>query len=205
MNQTAPTTPQILLPRAPCVVAMVGRAQLLTTDGELQDMTAREAAGLLRAGPAPILVHAPATLKRLGMRSIPCLDLLELFAFAKPAVSVAPTPRGLALALDLPKAITSAGLLPDIAQALLAFLAAGRNLPGNRDAPAIAARMGQAGWGWAPFVLAALGAPEAKPNTDALRVWKSLPEWMARTFRLCWQICQCRREGTYPLCLCKKQ
>ena len=28
---------------------------------------------------------------------------------------------------------------------------------------------------------------------------------MALTFRLRWLICQCRREGMYPPCLCKRQ
>ena len=37
--------------------------------------------------------------------------------------------------------------------------------------------MGQAGWGWAPFVAAALGRPDAAPSSEALRVWKRLPEW----------------------------
>ena len=47
----------------------------------------------------------------------------------------------------------------------------------NRDAAGLAARMGQAGWGWAPFVTAALGRPDAAPSSEALRVWKRLPEW----------------------------
>ncbi len=169
----------LLLPRAPAIVAMVGRAQLLTIDGELQDLKTSDAAKILRAGAPPLLVHAPSTLKRLGIRAMPCLDLLELFAFAKPAQSAAPTPLGLALALDIkpPKRDAMAGILPDIAAALLSHLAAGRDLPAQKDAAAIAARMGHAGWGWAPHVLAALGKPDERGNADALRVWKSLPEW----------------------------
>ena len=134
---------------------------------------------MLRAGPTPMLVHAPATWRRLGMRVMPALDLLELFAFAMPARSAAPTPLGLAVALDMPPPAPQAlaGCLMDIARALLAHLSAGRDLPGNRDAAALAARMGKAGWAWAPFVLAALGAPDAVPSIDAMRVWKRLPEW----------------------------
>ena len=56
---------------------------------------------MLRALPPPLLVHAPATLRRLGLRGDAGLDLLELFAFVLPARAAAPTPRGLALALDL--------------------------------------------------------------------------------------------------------
>ena len=169
----------LMLPRAPSIVAMVGRAQLLSEDGELEDLSAAEAAKRLRAGKPPLLVHAPSTLKRLGIRAMPCLDLLELFAFARPAQSAAPTPLGLALALDIkpPPRHAMAGILPDIAAALLSHLSAGRDLPGQKDAAAIAARMGHVGWGWAPFVLAALGKPDETGPADALRVWKSLPEW----------------------------
>ncbi len=170
---------KILMPRAASVVARVGRAQIVTVDGEVLDVSAREAAALLRDGDPAMLVHAPSTLKRLGMRQMPALDLLELFAFAMPAQSAAPTPLGLALALDLapPRAEALASSLPEIARALLAHLAAGRDLPVNRDAAALAARMGQSGWAWAPFVLAALGQPDSKAPIDAMRVWKRLPEF----------------------------
>lgn len=169
----------ILLPQAPCVVARVGRAQILTEDGELLDLDARSAGTRLRAGPPPILVHAPATLRRLGMRAMPVLDLLELFAFVLPAKSAAPTPLGLALALDLPppRPDLLASSLLDIARALLVQLAAGRQLPVNREAASLAARMGQAGWPWARVVLAALGQPDARPEMDSMRVWKRLSEW----------------------------
>ncbi|HET9018771.1 MAG TPA: ATP-dependent DNA helicase, partial [Acetobacteraceae bacterium] len=68
--------------------------------------------------------------------------------------------------------------LPDLARTLLARLAAGREAPLNRDAAALAARMGRAGWGWAPFVAAALGDWAAgAPDNGPLRVWRRLPEW----------------------------
>jgi ATP-dependent DNA helicase DinG len=172
--------PRLKLPAVPAVVAGTGRAAVLTEDGEMLDLPARQAATLLRHGPA-MLVHAPAIFRRLDMEAVPCLDLLELFAFACPARSAAPTPRGLALALDLdlpgPGNQAAAAILPDIAQALLARLAAGRDLAVNKDAAGLALRMGEAGWGWAPFVVAALGKPGAAPSNEALRVWKRLPEW----------------------------
>ncbi len=173
--------PGILLPAAPAVVAGAGRAAIVTTDGEMFLLATDEAVRLLRTLAPPLLVHAPATLRRLGLQSAPALDLLELFAFALPARSAAPTPRGLALALDLappgPGMEAAAALLPELARVLLARLAAGRELAVNRDAAALAARMGQAGWDWARFVMAALGRPDAAPSADALRVWKRLPEW----------------------------
>ena len=174
-------TPRILLPEVPSVVAGVGRAVIVTPDGELLERPVAEAAALLRGLPPPLLVHAPATLRRLGLLDLPCLDVLELFAFALPAHAAAPTPRGLALALEMrppgPGLAAAAAVLPDLVQALLARLAAGRDLPANRDAAALAQRMGQAGWGWAGAVAAALGRPAVAVGSEALRVWRGLPEW----------------------------
>jgi ATP-dependent DNA helicase DinG len=167
-------------PDAPALVAGHGRASLLTPDGELLTDDAAAITALLPSLPPPLVVHAPATLRRLGLRASAVFDLLELFAFALPARSVAPTPRGLALALDMtpPDGMeASAALLPDIAQALLGKLAASRELPMNAGLAGLAARMGQARWLWAPFVLAALGQPDAAPSGDWMKVWRRLPEW----------------------------
>jgi ATP-dependent DNA helicase DinG len=171
---------RIALPDAPSVVAGHGRAGIFTPDGELLLLPAAEAAAHLRGLAPPLLVHAPATFHRLGLRGIPAFDLLELFAFVLPARAAAPTPRGLALALDFepPRDMeAAAALLPELAAALLHRLAQGRDLALNRDAAGLAARMGQAGWGWAPYVTAALDRPDAAPSSEALRVWKRLPEW----------------------------
>ena len=176
-----PPACRLLLPAAPSVVAGAGRAAILTPDGELLDLPTAEAAVRLRTLPPPLLVHAPATLRRLGLRALPCLDLLELFAFVLPARAAAPTPRGLALALDLappgagPEA--AAAVLPDLARALLARLAAGRDLSLNREAAALARRMGQAGWGWAGCVATALAGQPDGAGGDPLRFWRRLPEW----------------------------
>ena len=131
--------------------------------------------------PRPCSVHAPATFRRLGLRPGPAFDLLELFAFVLPARTAAPTPRGLALALDHDNPPTGpeaeAALLPDLAAALLHRLAQGRATPLNRDAAPLAARMGATGWGWTPYVLAALDRADAPPDASALKVWRRLPEW----------------------------
>jgi len=177
-----PTPAPLLIPNAPAVVAGHGRAAVLSTDGELLTLAAAEAAELLHRT-VPLLVHAPATLRRLGLggrEALPSLDLLELFAFALPAHPVAPTPRGLAFALDLdpPGSMEdAAALLPDIAATLLRRLTAGRDLARNKEAAGLAARMGQAGWPWARLVAAALGKLDAKPSADALKVWRRLPDW----------------------------
>ncbi len=166
------------IPHAPALVAGYGRAAVLTTDGEFLVCSAKEAAEALRGMAPPLLVHAPASFRRLGMRGMPALDLLELFAFVMPGHRAAPTPRGLALAMDMdpPTGIeAAAGLLPELSGALLNRLAAGRELPINAHAAGVAARMGRAGWLWAPFVQQALGSGDQ--GLDGFRVWRRLPEW----------------------------
>ena len=174
-------TPSIALPDAPCVVAGHGRAAILTPDGELLLLPSADAAALLRTLPPPILVHAPATFRRLGMRPGPAFDLLELFAFVRPAQTAAPTARGLAMALDddhppigLEAEVTR---LPDLAAALLNQLSHGRDILLNRDGATLAARMQKAGWGWGGYVTHALGRPDAAGSNEPLKIWKKLPEW----------------------------
>jgi ATP-dependent DNA helicase DinG len=163
------------------VVAGHGRAAILTPDGELLLLPTVEAAALLRTLPPPILVHAPATFRRLNMRPGLAFDLLDLFAFVRPAHTAAPTPRGLAMALDddqppigLEAEVTR---LPDLAAALLNQLSQGRDTLLNRDAAVLAARMQKAGWGWGGYVMHALGRPDAASSNEPLKVWKKLPEW----------------------------
>jgi ATP-dependent DNA helicase DinG len=168
-----------ILPDFCALIAGHGRAVLLNGDGEflvLQPGTVAKQLG----DAVPLVVHGPATLKRLGNPAMPVLDILELFAFVSPAQSAAPTAAGLARALDMDVPKTqqdAASSLGPIAEALLAKLALGKDVPANRDAAGLAASMGQAGWGWARPVLAALGAPAAKPDGMALRLWKRLPRW----------------------------
>jgi ATP-dependent DNA helicase DinG len=167
------------LPDIPVLIAGHGRAVLLTPEGELRPVSPGNVARALDGG-VPLVVHGPATARRLGNPAVPMLDILELFAFACPAQSLAPTPAGLARALDMevPRSQESAAIaLKEMAEALLNRLAAGRSLPANQDAPGLAARMGQAGWGWAPYVLASLGAPAAQADGMAMRLWKRLPKW----------------------------
>jgi ATP-dependent DNA helicase DinG len=161
------------------LVAGHGRAVLLGADGALAPVKPGAVAKAVGQA-APLVVHGPATLKRLGNPAIPVLDLLELFAFVYPARSAAPTPAGLARALEMevPESLNSAAMaLPEMAALLLARLAMGKGTPMNQDAPGLAARMGAQGWGWAPHVLAALGQPAARSDGLAMRLGKRLPKW----------------------------
>ncbi|HVZ09349.1 ATP-dependent DNA helicase [Rhodopila sp.] len=173
--------PSIALPDAPSVVAGHGRAAILTPDGEVLILPTDEASARLRQLPPPFVVHAAATFRRLGMRPGPAFDLLELFAFACPARTAAPTPRGLALALDDARPPigleAEASCLPNLAEILLSRLAHARHTLLNRDAAALAVRMQKAGWGWGGYVAHALGNPEAAGSNEPLKIWKNIAEW----------------------------
>ncbi len=176
-----------LVPNAPALIAGITRAAWLTPDGELLELPAEEAAVRARNTP-PILVHAPATARRLGIERFAALDLLELFAFVRPARFCLPTPRGLAAALDVPHGADPASqalALFEITRRLLAELAEmrayERRSESGQDTIGLARVMARGGWRWGPAVLAALGdAPEAFQHaraTNALHIWQTLAEW----------------------------
>ena len=166
------------LPALPALAAGHGRAVLLDADGVISTIKPGTVARQVGAS-IPLAIHVPATLRRLGNPAIQLLDLLELFAFVHPAQSLAPTPAGLARALEIPVPTSldsAAQALPEMAELLLTRLAAGKDTPANRDAPGLAARMGAAGWLWAPYVLNALGQPDAKPDGIDLGELKKMQE-----------------------------
>lgn len=177
----APPPPSFRLDDAPALVAGARQVVLLTADGEVEELSPAAAAMRVRRQP-PLVCHARAMARRLGVEPFTAFDVLELFAFVKPATFCVPTPRGLAEALDLP--------IPDGLDAdALALQRAVRRLlgllgsPGREEASdpvAFAWEMGRAGWPWAPAVLAALGkpdGPEKGAGRSGLRVWTRIKEW----------------------------
>src|SRR3546814_1451670 len=95
---------RILLPDVPALAVGLGGAIWLTPAGEIEDISIAETARRIRAGERPLLCHLPAVTRRPGIDPFPAYDLLELFAFARPAGFCVPTPRGLdaAAGLDAP-------------------------------------------------------------------------------------------------------
>lgn len=168
------------LDTAPVIVAGARQVVWLSADGEVETPARAEAARWARRQP-PIVCHARTVARRLGVDPFPALDVLELFAFVKPARFCVPTPRGLAEALDLPlpEGLEADALaLQRAAHRLLKTLAAPAREE-KSDPVAIAWEMGRAGWPWAPAVLAALGAPNGPERGRALhgfRVWTRLKE-----------------------------
>ncbi len=184
----------VLVPRVPALVAGFREIVWLSPDGEIEALSPAEARARLDSpvgGETPMVCHARAVARRLDLAAIAALDLLELFAFVRPAQFCVPTPRGLAAALGLAPPRTMAEgcvTLATAARALLQQLQADSD-PETRAIAELAAR---AGWGWGPAVLAALppGEPGAlhRAPTDqvrglkahGLRAWQHLAEWQER-------------------------
>jgi ATP-dependent DNA helicase DinG len=153
-------------------------------DGSVDRLTPARAAMRAHETP-PVVCHARAIARRLDVERIEALDLLELFAFVRPATFCLPTPRGLCEALELP-APTRLEEVPDallaVADGLLAELPE-REALGERDrwARPVARAMHDGGWGWGRLVLLALGDPDPGPPSPirpaAMEVWRDLQEW----------------------------
>ncbi len=175
--ETAPSA--VLVAGIRSAVILPDRADARETD--VREISHREAAAAIGAGLVPVLCHAKAVARRLGMSPFPARDILELFAFVHPAQPCLPTVGGIADALELSRPATLAGeahVLAEAVQVLLAQLAD----PGARedpDAAAIAAGMARADWPWpwAGEVLARLGgADDALAGAAGFGVWRRLPE-----------------------------
>ncbi|MBT4908228.1 MAG: ATP-dependent DNA helicase [Rhodospirillaceae bacterium] len=162
----------------PSLVAGRSFATWRDAGGARDALGADEAVRRARAQP-PVLCHGPATARRLGSDHIDGYDVLELFAFVRPAEFTLPTIQGLTRTLGITEPEDADALIA-IADRLLTDLADDRQ--GYEDAAAIARAMQRAGWLWAPFVLAALDTTGWPDNSDsrvagALAVWREVPEW----------------------------
>lgn len=173
------------MPRAPALVAGFREVVWLSPDGEIEALAPAEARARLDAaqggGETPIVCHARAVARRLDIAGFAALDVLELFAFVRPAQFCVPTPRGLAAALGLaPPGSMAEGCvaLTTAARALLQQLQAET----DPEVRALAELADRAGWGWGPAVLAALppADPGAPSRAAGLRVWQRLAEWQER-------------------------
>jgi ATP-dependent DNA helicase DinG len=164
------------LPQVPALVLRAAGAVWLNPEGDVETLTRDEVVRRLEAGAAPMLCHGKSVGRRLG-QAIAGHDVLELLALVRPASFAAPTPRGLALALDLDPPETAEGeaaMLFAAARSLLIEVAEDR----APETASVAKVMAAAGWSWGPAVLAALGVDAAeRAHTAALEVWRRLPEW----------------------------
>ena len=162
---------------APALALGVRTAVWLSTDGEIETLPIQQLARRLGLSPKPLVCHRPSVARRLGLDRFVALDLLELYAFVRPASFCLPTVRGLAQALGLPaphQLEDEAHTLLRSAEHLLTELAARES--GNEETVALAQAMARGDWTWSPLVLATLGAADEIWNrAGAFAVWKKLP------------------------------
>ncbi|MBK19196.1 MAG: helicase [Rhodospirillaceae bacterium] len=165
------------------LVAGLTDAIILSPDGDPRHISQREAGHALKSMSPPIICHRPTTSRRLRLTPFASLDILELFAFARPAQFCLPTPGGIAAALDLEKPDTleeQAVVLRQAVDVLLAELADfdPRDEP---DALPVAQAMQDGSWAWGPMVtpcLQHLTDPEDLPRPRrGLDVWMRLHSW----------------------------
>ena len=187
MNTRLVSTPSSPVAGSAWRVAVAGfsAALVLEVDGTSKRLAPAAAAALLANGPPPLLCHAVGVARQLGCDRFPALDVLELFAFVRPARFCLPTVDGLARALGLAPPNTledEARCLAGAADMLLAELGDGNEIVDAVTRP-IAETMGRGGWQWGAAVLAALATndaadPPAPPGPyGGLDVWHRLREW----------------------------
>lgn len=168
------------LGRLPALVAGGGFAWWFE-NGHLERLSPDAAARRARATP-PLLVHFKATAAKLGVEPFMAFDLLDLFAFVRPARFCLPTPHGLLERLNLGAADDEEAVqyLHHAAQMLLEDLP--RQQPrALRRSMRLAQLLNKSGWPWAPYLLLGLGPEAAQAPSGGfggLDIWQELPEWV---------------------------
>ena len=170
----------ILLPEAPIFSLGITHFDALTSDGEMLSGGVSDAQKFITNTDFAMLCHMPSVARRLRLKPFQSFDLLELFAFVKPATFTLPTPAGLMVAcgFPVPKAVEDYPMaLRNVALFLLEELVESRQ-PENLKRLVWA--MSRGGWPWAPAVIAALGEGAddgVRAAMSGLDVWRKIPEW----------------------------
>ena len=169
----------------PHALAVLPGPRAALAGAEAQEVSVGAARRAFEGGPV-LVAHAALTARRLGLsppaRARDLLDVLELWAFVRPARFCAPSPAGLARALGRPEPKTpaeQARALGEAATELLAELAEAPT-PSREEALAVASTLERAGWAWGPAVVEALRAHPVRDRAfrgSGLDAWARRPEW----------------------------
>ena len=159
----------------------------VTPEGEIIRPMPGEIDALINAGTL-VVCHKKWTETRLGQKLDTALDILELFAFIRPAQVISPTPAGLASRLGLSQPASAEDKVLTIAQAATRLLDELAEMPAQTTAKLadIAEMMRRGGWRWAPAILLQLGVSSAKnapPDGRAAAIWSDIPEIPDSGFR----------------------
>ncbi|MCK5424587.1 MAG: ATP-dependent DNA helicase [Emcibacter sp.] len=165
-----------VLSRLPALVVGPSHGTILTPDGEVVEYDLRDLKKIIR-DQAFLICNQRVISKRLGKVTFRAFDILELFAFIRPAEFCLPLPFGLKEALNFQ------GIADSQEDDALVLLQSANKLFQELTAPdygfaegaaASAKALAQAGWNWGPLILGGLGIEEKSPD---YHVWNHLPEW----------------------------
>lgn len=163
----------------PVAVVGVTSATILTDEGVFENLSLDEAAEQLSSTPH-LVVNRVLAARRLGLPALYAYDVLELFAFIRPARYCLPTIGGLLAALTVNAETGNPEddclAVQQIAAKLLEDPAA-QTYRYRAGASRVAMMMARAGWAWGPLVLKALETYADHSREDGLSVWMALPEW----------------------------
>ena len=122
-----------------------------------------------------VLLNAPLVANRLGYPDLSGLDVLELFAFVRPARFCVPTPAGLAGALDLPAPARDADVPAFLLRAVADLLAVceDQDWTERQGAWSHLQSLARLRWPWAQVLASRI----AKPERSERWLFATLPEW----------------------------
>ena len=128
-----------------------------------------------------LICHRKWTEARLQAELPKVVDVLELFAFVRPAQFCLPTPTGLAARLGLSTPVSAEDKAMTIFQAAQKLIDELAEQPDKekQKLARFADMMGRGGWQWTGPVMASLGAvsgPEAPPDGRNAAIWVDLDE-----------------------------
>ena len=130
----------------------------VSPEGEVQELDFMQVPDLVSRH-IPMICHRRWVEAKIHQDLPNFLDVLELFAFVRPARFCLPTPAGLAEQLGLAKPSSAADAAITIAKSALALfdIIAAAPEHDQRQMRDIAEMMGKGGWGWASLILDHLG------------------------------------------------
>ena len=159
---------------------LIDKAVHITADGHIETIPKQPAAALA-SKQAMMVCHAKWTQSRLGFDIAHAFDVMELFAFARPARFCLPSPKGLANALGLTRPVTAedeAVTIGKAAQILLDDITSTRDEV-RQTLIGLAEMMGRGGWSWSEIILSQLGhipKSDAPPDPRAGSIFKYLAD-----------------------------
>lgn len=175
----------VALPDIPALTIRSGRGCLVSPDGVVETLDRPSAVRMLERAPV-MVAHAGFVARRLGRSKPPrrasLHDVMELYAFVRPATPCLPTAAGLAGVLDLAAPVEAEDEAVTLTAAAYHLLSILTTVDGDEAVHLadLAQTMGRASWAWTGPVLKALGVVPPGTPLGGLDIWARLPEWQER-------------------------